>query len=126
MNLGIVTPAVQRYLREFREEAARGQAFAINVNLILDLCAETDVPFTLTLGWIGHLGRELLRHSERLLRATIRDGISSCQPGGIPLHVWLPSPACKVLDVTLPSTVAAVSGAEELSGGIIYISNREA
>ena len=27
--------------------------------------------------------------------------------------------------MTLPTTIAAVSGAEELSGGIIYISNRE-
>ena len=71
------------------------------------------------------MGQELYWHSEQLLRTLIRDGVQPYQPEGIPLHVQLTSPACEVLDVTLPTTIAAVSGAEELSGGIISISNRE-
>ena len=54
----------------------------------------------------------------------LRDGLGSFRQEGIPLHVWLTSPACEVLDVTLPATIAAISDAAQLLGGIIYISNR--
>ena len=125
VNLEVVTPLVQRYLGEFRDDEAVGQGLAINVNIIPYLYAETGIPFTLTLGWFEHMGKELYRHDEQLLKTMLRDGIATYQPDGIPLHVWLTSPACEVLDVILPTTIAAVSGADELTGGIIYISNRD-
>jgi hypothetical protein len=121
----VITRAVHKYLDEYSDAEALGQAFAINVNIIPYLYAETGIPFTLTMGWFEHLGKELYRHDEQLLRTLLRSGIADYPPYGIPLHVWLTSPACEVLDVTLPSTIATVSGTEQLSGGIIYISNQD-
>ena len=125
VDLEAVTPLVHRYLDEFGGDEAVGQAFAICVNIIPYLYAETGIPFTLTLGWFEQMGRELYRHDEQLLKTMLRGGIAAWQEEGIPLHVWLTSPACEVVDVTLPTTIAAVSGADELAGGIIYISNRD-
>jgi hypothetical protein len=126
VNVEAVTRAVYGYLDEFSDGEAIGQAFAINVNIIPYLYAETGIPFTLTMGWFEHCGKELFRHDECLLRTLMRDGISEYQPYGVPIHAWLTSPAFEVLDVTLPTTIAGVSGAKELSGGIIYISNQDA
>ena len=94
------------------------------LHICIYTCKAPGIPFILTFGWFEHMGKEAYRHSEELLRTMIRDGFASFQPEGLPLHVWLTSPACEVLDVTLPTTMAA-AGAEELSGGIIYISNRQ-
>ena len=62
---------------------------------------------------------------EQLLRSLTRDGLASFQSDGLPLHVWLTSRACEIIDVTLPTTIAAATGADELWGGVIYISNAE-
>ena len=125
VELEVLTRAVYKYLDEYSDGEALGQAFAINVNIIPYLYAETGIPFTLTLGWFEHMGKEVFRHGERDLRAMLREGAAAWQPDGLPLHVWLTSPACEVLDVTLPTTIAAVSGADELVGGLIYISSRD-
>ena len=125
VNVEIITPVVHKYLDEFSDDDALGQAYAVNVNIIPYLYDETGIPFTLTMGWFEHMGKDLYRHNDRMLRTMLREGIACHQLDGIPLHVWLTSPACEVLDVTLPTTIASASGAEELIGGIIYVSNRE-
>ena len=87
VNRDVVMPLLQNYLGQLRAEEAVGQAFAINVNLIPCLYEQTGIPFTLTLGWFEHMGRDLYRHSEQLLKLLLRDGFASVQSEGLPLHV---------------------------------------
>jgi hypothetical protein len=120
-----LVPALQEFLGPYREEEALGQGFGINVNLIPYLYEKTGIPFTLTIGWFEYLGKQNFQHSEDFLRKLLKEGIASLSPDGLPLHIWLTSPACEVLDVTLMTTLAAVTGHADFSGAIIYISNQE-
>lgn len=106
-----------------REEIA-GQAFAINISLLRTLSETLGIPFVLTLGWLETDGKPHFEHGDELLERLMKDGISA-YPDGLPLYAWLTSPACEVVDATLPTTIAAATGEPGLAGGIVYISNQD-
>jgi hypothetical protein len=60
-----------------------------------------------------------------LLKRLQNDAISVFTAEGLPMHVPHTSPASEVVDVTLPTTLASVTGASYLAGRILYLSNQE-
>lgn len=116
-------PILQRCLGRYRRQEAENQAFAINVELLPILSNELGVPFVLTVGWFSISGKATYQHGDDLLQRLLRDGVSPFFGKGIPLHAWLTSPACEVLDVTLPTTIAGWTGNPELVGRIAYFPN---
>lgn len=119
-----VQPVLQQYLGRYTQEDVVGQAFAINVQLVPLLAAKLGLPFTLTMGWFEHDGKRPYEHGEELIARLLKHGLGAFATEGLPLHVWLTSAACEVLDVTLPTTLAEITGQGALGGGVIYLSNQ--
>ncbi len=78
------------------------------------------------MGWFDHAGRRPYLHDEAFIEKLVKEGAGKFLTEGLPLHVWLTSPACEVLDATLPTTLAEATGSKNLAGGIVYLSNHTA
>lgn len=117
-------PMLQEYVGRFSQDEIVGQAFVINAQLMALLADKLGLPLTLTMGWFDHAGRQPYRHDDAFIEKLVKEGAGRFLTEGLPLHVWLSSPACEVLDVTLPTTLATVTGAKSLSGRVVYLSNQ--
>ena len=124
VDLSTLAPVLQFYFGRYRQEEMVGQAFAINTSLIPLLLDKVGIPFTLTMGWFDDHGKRPYEHGEELIEKLLKRESDTALMQGLPLHVWLTSPAFEVLDVTLPTTLAQVSQNPKLAGGILYLSNQ--
>lgn len=123
LDMERVGAALQKFFTGCTAEDIAQQGFAHNVNLVPFLNAELETPTILTIGWIELNGRPHYKHDDELLRILLRDGALSFGGSGIPLHMWLTSLACEVLDVSFASTFAAQSGDRDIAGRVMYQPN---
>jgi hypothetical protein len=124
LDMDRIQPVLQDYVGRYSQAEIIGQAFAINVQLVSLLADKIGLPLTLTMGWFDHAGKQPYQHDEAFIEKLLQEGAGKYLTERLPLHVWLTSPACEVLDVTLPTTLAEVTGSRNLAGGVVYLSNR--
>lgn len=74
------------------------------------------VPVTYTIGWVYEPPNSLFKQTEEQLLQLLESGPNSLQ---INLHAWLTLPSMEIIDLTLPTTVAAVRGQKVHFGGAI-------
>ena len=51
-------------------------------------------------GWCARNRKPIFRHGEELIRRFLTEKWEAWHREGGPLHLWLTSPACEILDVT--------------------------
>jgi hypothetical protein len=123
LDMAKVGGALQKFFKDCTADDIAQQGFAHTVNLVPFLNAELGMPMILTIGWLELDGRPLFKHDDDFMRTLVRDGALSCGATGLPLHMWLTSLACEVLDVTFASTFAAQTGDKEVAGKAMYQAN---
>jgi hypothetical protein len=123
LDMEKVEPALQKFFAGYTADDIAQQGFALNVNLVPYLIAEVGMPMILTIGWIELNGHPAYKHDDDFLRTLIRAGTSGFGVQGVPLHIWLTSLACEVLDTTFTSTLAAETGDTGVAGRLLYQRN---
>jgi hypothetical protein len=118
-------PALQRFMGPYRDEDIATQALAINDALLPILSAACGIPFQLTLGWYEYAGQASYKHGTELPEGLLRNGIAEVIAGGLPMHIWLTSPAFEIIDVSLPAQLAKPIGDANLLRQILYYSNQK-
>jgi hypothetical protein len=83
------------------------------------------VPLTITTGWIEQGGQSRYVNDHALLERLLKKDPSVDTSRGLPLHVWLTSPAFEIIDIALPTIMARNGGGRELAGGVLYLSNQD-
>lgn len=117
-------PVLRQYFGRYPQDEVVGQAFAINTELMPKLRGVLGVPLTLTMGWFDYQGTTAFEHDEAFLGRLLQNGVAGFTKQGLPLHVWLTSPAFEIIDVTLPTTLTLVNGSN-LVGRALYLSGYE-
>src|SRR5580692_1607442 len=77
-------------------------------------------PFNLTIGWIVRNGKAICQHDERLIQRFIEGNTDAWVEEGCPFHLWLTSPACEILDVTLAMNLRWAKSRQECADLIVY------
>ena len=76
------------------------------------------------MGWFEIEGKSGYQHGADLRLKLVEEGGAAFLTEGLPLHVWLTSPAFEVIDATLPSILAQVMGNQNLARRVVYLSNQ--
>ena len=124
VDWALAEPALLSFLGAYRENELASEVFALNCRLLPHLCAAIGVPLTITVGWFEHDGKSRFAHDHELLERLLKKDPSLDTSRGLPLHVWLTSPAFEIIDIALPTIMARKGGSRELAGGILYLSNQ--
>jgi hypothetical protein len=124
IDMDQIAPVIQKFLRPYKEDDLFAQAIFINAQLADLISRKIGAPMYLTLGWTEVDGQPDYAHGEARLRQLLKDGRAALKDG-VPMHVWLTSPACEILDVTLPTTLGLATGNRDLIGRILYRSNQD-
>lgn len=122
-----IAPVLQHLLGEYTADQVAAQCIAVNYKMKPVLEEKLGIPLYLTFGWYEHVGARVYEHDERLLTSLLKGHAVDFQVAGLPIHCWLTSPACEVLDVTLPTTIALVAPQHRhLVGGVYYFADTHA
>ena len=121
----VAEPVLQRLIGPYRDEEIERELFAMNARLVPQLLEALGIPFRLTIGWFDISGEIHHRHDQAQLKRLLEKDPSLDTSRGLDLHVWLTSPAFEVLDVCLPTIVAARTQDPNLARGILYLSNQD-
>jgi len=115
--------ALQRFIGPYRDEEIATQALAINDALLPVLSAACGIPFQLTLGWYELSGKSSYKHGPELPERLLKEGIAEIIADGLPMHIWLTSPAFEIIDVSLPTQLAKPLEDTNLLRQILYYSS---
>lgn len=82
----------------------------------LHLQNELGIKAYFTLGYFTLNGNDVYLQTEESLQKLLVDGAN---PIAVDFHAWLTLPSLEILDITLPTTCAAIGGDQNLRGRII-------
>ena len=108
------------YFDQHTPQELVGQTLAINVALIPLLLDATGVPFQLTIGWVVLGGKAIFRHGDDTIERFMTEKSNAWQPGDLPFHLWLTSPAGEILDVTFAMNTGWAKNRDECARLVIY------
>jgi hypothetical protein len=113
-------PVLRRPLGHYEDREIVNQALAVQMLLLRELSLGIEVPLMLTRGWFEIEGRASYQHGDQLRRKLREEGAAPFMVDGLPLHVWLTSPAFEVIDATLPTILAQVAGKKDQTGVLFF------
>lgn len=96
-------------------DAIAGQCAPFTEALIAPVEAEFGRQAYFTIGWYQHEDRELFRMSE----TDIQGWLKGSTTGSVSIHCWLTLSTMEVIDSTLLTSIAKVTGRDSLRGQII-------
>ena len=124
IDKGKADPVLQRLLGHYENQDLVSQALAVQMLLLRELSVAIEVPLMLTMGWFEIEGKASYQHGEELRLKLVEEGGAPFLVDGLPFHVWLTSPAFEVIDATLPTILAQVTGNQNLARRVVYLSNQ--